>query len=150
MQEVGDKDPRFQEFATYLENALSLSKKGYVRVDGPDKADLLIRMGYNVGKAQAVAGGTVSWKSLIVGAYDLKDPNRSQLWKIDLYSKDGWVDEIHPGQDGLRNMVPYMVIAAMPYFGTPSEVPSGTNFQEQKKYIIIFLNDPRLASIRKR
>lgn len=143
MKDVGDKDQRFQEFARYLENALLLSKRGYVRVDGPDKADLVIRVGYSVGKAQRAEYGMVSWKSLIVGAYDLKDPSRPQVWRIDLYSKDGIVDENPP-----LEMAAHMVIAAMPYFGTPYVTPSGTQFKDGKKSIIIFLNDPRLEFIK--
>ncbi|MFH1552621.1 MAG: hypothetical protein ABID83_03165 [Candidatus Omnitrophota bacterium] len=147
MQDVGDNDARFQEFARYVENALLLSNNEYVRLGDPDKADIGIRISYNVGKMEAVKGGSISRKSLTVGAYDLKDPDQPQLWKVNLYSKDGGVDEIHSGRDALLEIAPHMAIAAMPYFWAPFNLPSVTQTEDGKKYIIIFLDDPRLTYI---
>lgn len=144
MKDIDNKDQEgFQDIAGYLEHALLLSKRGYLRVDSPDKADLLIRILYGVGKAQRAEYGMISGKTLIVRAYDLKDPGQPQVWGVDLYSKDGSVDENPP-----LEMSAYMVIAAMPYFGTPSETPSGTQFLDGKKSILVFLNDTRVECIK--
>lgn len=147
MKDVGDNDARFQEFAGYVERALSLSKKRYARVASSEEADIIIRIGYSVSKAEKISGGVISWKTLIVGAYDLKGQNQPELWRVNLITKGGWVQ---PGNDGLRDTALYLAVAGVSYFGVPSKLPAGTPefLTGDKKSIIIFKNDPRVEYIK--
>ena len=161
-KDINEDDLQFKEFVRFVENALSLTQKGYERVDSEQKADLLIRLSYGIGNPQTTTnvsttsygyGYQVGWmwyyappsietvnmttsiKNLIVEAYDLKSPKQSQLWKVSLHSKDGQVDS-------LRDMIPLMAVAAMPYFG---EDTAG-----KQTSVIISFNNPRLADIKKK
>jgi len=162
MQNVSDNDLQFQEFARYIENALS--QKGYIRKNSKEGTDLLIRLAYWIGEPQTTTStqtyttGTgysypVGWmwytvppqthqetttetlykKTLVLEAYNLKDTARqSQLWKISLRSTNPIGD--------LRFFLPYMITAGVPYFG----VDSGG-----EKEIDIYGRDPMILEIRK-
>lgn len=163
MQNVGDEDLQFQEFARYIENALS--QRGYIRVRQQETADLLIRLAYGIGDPKTttetfVIGSqpeyrywdawnqrwvielaktetrqrttTTYMRHLILEAYDLKNTKRQQLWKTTVKSEGTMSD--------LRIVLPFMVTAAVPYFG---ENTTG------QKVIGIGGRDKRVLDIRK-
>lgn len=136
MQNVSDNDLEFIEVARYIENALF--KKGYLRSNSVEAADLLIRLGYGIGNAQTSSETVVTshgysypvgwmWfrappqtqtvqnttymRNLILEAYDLKDPKRkSQIWKTTVKSEGSSSD--------LHLVLAYMIAASSEYFGT--------------------------------
>ena len=165
MQNVGDGDIQFKEFARYVENALAL--KGYIRKNNKEGADLLISLAYWIGEPQTTTSTEtytsgvgysypVGWmwytvppqirqetttkttykETLVLEAYDLKDTSKhSQLWKTTL---ENVVYENDAGD--LRLVLPYMIKAGMKYFG----VDSG-----EKKYEWVEGRDPMILEIRK-
>lgn len=156
MQNVSDNDLEFQEFARYIDNALS--PRGYVKTDKNENADLLIRLGYGIGAPQTTRDtyttstgysypvgsmwftvppskktvqSTKYMRNLVLEAYDLKDPNRkSQLWKTTVTSKGSTSD--------LRIALAYMVAASGDYFG----INTGKQLE-----IKIWGDDPRVLDI---
>lgn len=136
IRNVEDYDLQFLEFARYIENALS--PRGYVRVTDREKADLLVRLAYGIGAPQTTTqtyttssgySYPVGWmwftvppttetvkettygRTIVLEAYDLKDPNRkSQLWKTTVKSEGSMSD--------LRIVLAYMIAASSEHFGT--------------------------------
>jgi len=118
------------------ENALDL--KGYIRVSGREKAQILIRFAYGIGNPQTITYTTttapgyaysIGWwwqivpptvetsktttyhRHLILEAFYLKTPGRlPQLWKTTVQS-DGASSDI-------RIALPYLITAASDYLGT--------------------------------
>ena len=165
MQNVGDGDIQFKEFARFIENALS--QKGYIRKNNKEGADLLISLAYWIGEPQTTTSTEtytsgvgysypVGWmwytvppqtrqetttnttykETLVLEAYDLKDTSkRSQLWKTTLENV------VYENANGdLRLVLPYMIKAGMKYFG----VDSGG-----KQYEWVEGRDPMILEIRK-
>ncbi len=158
MQNISDKDLEFQEVARYIENALS-SKK-YIRTDSKENADILIYLGYrmsapqksyhtytNSGAMAMPIGGiwfaklpttqtieiTTFITTLILEAYDLKDPNGIlQLWKT--------TTKLGGCSADLRAVLPSMVAASSDYFGTNTGKQISVTIQQ---------DDPKLLNIRK-
>lgn len=157
MQNISDNDLEFQEIARYVDNALS--SKGYIRTDNKEKANLLICLGYEIGAPEksyqthstpgmimpingiwfASPGKTQTIEiktyvtTLVLEAYDLKDPNRkSQLWKT--------TTKLSGGNTDLRAILPFMVAASSDYFGINTGKQINVRIQE---------NDPRVLDIRK-
>ncbi len=136
IQNVNDYDLQFLEFARYIENALT--PKGYTRVADKEAADLHIRLAYGIGAPKTTSSThttsngysyPVGWmwftvppttetvkettyiRTLLLEAYDLKDPNRqSQLWKTTVKSEGSMAD--------LRIVLAYMIAATSEHFGT--------------------------------
>lgn len=162
MQNISDNDLQFQEFARYIENALS--QKGYIRKSNKEDANLLISLAYWIGEPQTITSTQthttgigysypVGWmwytvppqtrqettretlykKTLVLEAYDLKNTvKQSQLWKTTLISTNSIGD--------LRFFLPYMITAGVPYFGVDSGV---------QKEINVNGLDPMILEIRK-
>jgi hypothetical protein len=156
MKDVSDNDLQFQEFARYIANALS--PRGFVRTDDTKSADLLIRLGYGIGNPQTSTKTVVTsygysypvgwmwftvppstetvektWytKTLVLEAYDLKDPKKqTQLWKTTAQTEGP--------QSDLRIMLAYIIAASADYFGT-----------NQGRQIDVHINgdDPRVLDI---
>lgn len=136
VQNIDINDLQFQEFAKYVENALS--QKGYIRTEDQKKADTLIRMAYGIGEPQITTSTyttssgysyPVGWmwfnvppqsrtiqqttytRTLVLEAYDLKNPDRKgQLWKTTIKSEGGMSD--------LRIVLAYMIAASVDYIAT--------------------------------
>lgn len=136
LQNVNDYDLQFLEFARYVENALS--QKGYTRIENKEEADLLVRLAYGIGSPKTMTNTyttssgysyPVGWmwftvppttetvtettylRTLVLEAYDLKDPNRrSQIWKTTVQSEGSMSD--------LRIVLAYMIAASSEHFGT--------------------------------
>lgn len=132
MQGVDVNDLQFKEFARQLENGLS--RRGYIRTGSEKDAHLLIRLAYGVGDAKTSTVTTsygysyaVGWwwyyvpptteqvtsymRNIFIEAVDLKNPNKKvQKWKMTLKSEGGI--------QNMRSLFPFMVAAAVPYFGT--------------------------------
>lgn len=162
MQNVNDDDLQFQEFARYIENALS--QKGCIRKKNKEDVDLLISLAYWIGEPQTITSTQthttaigysypVGWmwytvppqtrqettretlykKTVVLEAYDPKNTvKRSQLWKTTLISTNNIGD--------LRFFLPYMITAGVPYFGVDSGV---------QKEIYVYGLDPMILEIRK-
>ncbi|MRS02118.1 DUF4136 domain-containing protein [bacterium] len=162
MQNVSEDELQFQEFARYVENALS--KKGCIRKNSGEGVNMLISLAYWIGEPQTVTSTQtyttslgysypVGWmwytvppqtrqetsretlykKTLVLEAYDQnKTAKRSQLWKTTLRGTNPIGD--------LRVFVPYMLTAGVPYFGVNSGV---------EKEIDVYGRDPMILEIRK-
>jgi hypothetical protein len=155
-QDVPDSDLEFQTYARYIENALS--PKGYVRTYDVKNADIVIRLAYGIGDPKTTTGtrttgygygyytgyfwyytppatetvsATTYKRTLILEAYDLKDPEKkSQLWKTTAISVGTYSD--------LGRILAYMIVGSAPYIGT------NTVIQETVR---VYGYDPRLLEI---
>jgi len=146
MQNISDEDLEFKTAARYIRNALA--QKGYKQVDSKEHADLLIRLAYGAGDPQTTTSTftyttapgysyPVGWWwysvpsttntqtmqktnytiNLVLEAYDLKTPGKlPQIWKTTLTSTGQW--ERPPRSSDFRIILPDMIAAAVPYFGT--------------------------------
>jgi hypothetical protein len=162
MKNINDDDLQFQEFARYIENALS--QKGYIRKNNKEDADLIVSLAYWIGEPQTTTStethttGTgysypVGWmwytvqpqthqetttvtlyeKGLVVEAYDLKNTGKhSQLWKT--------TAKLTNGEDDLRFLLPFMIRGGFDWFG----VDSG-----KEQVVYVGGRDPMILEIRK-
>ncbi len=158
MKDVSDNDLQFKEFARFIENALS--QRGYKRVSVNENADLLIRLAYGIGEPQTIAytktyttstgysypvgqmwftvppqkeqttiKETTYKRTLILDAYDLKDTDKhSQLWKTTVKSEGTMSD--------LRTVLPFMITAAVSYFGVDTIGQKEINLSGRDKRVL--------------
>lgn len=132
MQGIDADDLQFKEFARQLERGLA--RKGYIRTRNEKEAQLLIRLAYGMGEPRTSTVTTsygysypVGWwwfyvppsteqvtkymRTIFIEAVDLKNPDRKvQVWKMTLKSEGGL--------QNMRQLFPFLIAAAVPYFGT--------------------------------
>jgi hypothetical protein len=164
IQNVIDDDLEFQEIAGYLEN--SLIQNGLTRTNNRKEADILIRLGYGIGNPKTTSetyttstgySYPVGWmwftvpprsetvtntaymRTMIVEAYDLKDPNRkSQLWKTTVQSEGTSSD--------LRVILPYMIAGSMVEIGTNTGQQKTVNISGHHPNIFYILKTNPIAA----
>lgn len=163
MQNVGDEDLQFQEFARYIENVLS--QRGYIRVRQQETADLLIRLAYGIGDPKTTTETFVIGSQPEYRYWDwwhdrwVIEPAKTETRQrttttymrhliLEAYDlKDPkrqqlWKTTVKSEGRGsdLRIVLPFMITAAVPYFW---ENTTG------QKVITISGRDKRVLDIRK-